>query len=101
MTRHETHITENHAELLKTIERSRLAFLCWLVLAAIVEVGSLIAFILLADWHDRLHQLLAVMSLLIYGTLCLALMSLFSYVRLWVLKVIKAIEVLADTDGNG
>ena len=90
----------DYAVILQTMERSRIGFLIWLGLAVIVEGGSLVAFILLADWHDRLHQLLGVMSLLIYGTLGLCLMAMFVHVRYWILRVIKAVEVLARENGR-
>ena len=98
MSMHDTTGNGIEAGLLRRMERSRQAYLCWIILAGLVEGGSLLAFVLLADWSDPLHQLLAVMSLLIYGTLGLSLMSLFFYVRYWMLRVIKAVEVLADDD---
>ena len=81
--------------LLRRIERSRLAFLAWIALAGVVELGALAGFVLLADWSDRLHQLLAVMSLLIYGTLGLFMTGMLFYVRYWILRVLKAIDLLA------
>ena len=75
---------------LRNIEFSRRCFWFWICFAAIVEGGSLAGFVLLADWSDPLHQLLAVMSLLIYGTLGLCMMALLFQVRYWMLRVVKA-----------
>jgi hypothetical protein len=88
------------ADLLRKMEWSRRCFYFWFGFAALVEGGSLLAFVLLVDWSDRLHQILAVMSLLIYGTLGLCLMAGFYHVRYWMLRVIKAIDVLASDDGT-
>ena len=70
----------------------------WLIFTAIWEGVFLITFLLLLDFHDRLHQLLLVMALLIYGTLAFALITLAVYARSWMRRILKAIELLDEHD---
>ena len=67
-----------------------------LIFTAIWEGVFLITFLLLLDFHDRLHQLLLVMALLIYGTLAFALITLATYARSWMLRILKGIELLDE-----
>ena len=80
-------------------DRAKRGAVLWLVVAAVWEGACLIAFLLLLDFSDRLHQVLLVMALLIYGTLALALVALAAYGRSWMLRALKAIELL-DSPGS-
>jgi hypothetical protein len=59
--------------------------------AAVFEAACLLTFLLLMDFHDRLHWLLLVMAFLIYGTLAIGLCALGAYVNLATERVLKAI----------
>jgi hypothetical protein len=61
--------------------------------AAVFEASGLIAFFLVMDVHDRLHWLLLIAALLIYGTLALGICALGTYVKLSAERVLKAISL--------
>jgi hypothetical protein len=77
------------------IERSVKTFV---TLAALVEGGCLVGFLLLMDYHDRTHQLLLLSVFWIYGTLAFGLMSLGAYVRTLSLKLFQAIDLQGGKD---
>jgi hypothetical protein len=61
--------------------------------AAVAEAGGLASFLLLMNFQDRLHWLLLVMAILIYGTLALGIVALGAYVNLATQRVLKAIAL--------
>ena len=66
--------------------------------AAAVEAAGLIGFLLVMDMHSRLHWLLLIMALLIYGTLALGICALGAYVKLSTERVLKAIALQGPRD---
>lgn len=83
-------------DVLKKIATSERDFKLLIVLAAAVEGGGLLAFLCMMDFGERLHWLLLVMAFLIYGTLAVGLFALGSYTRTWILRVLKAVDLLHD-----
>ncbi|MFN7975770.1 MAG: hypothetical protein U0166_26085 [Acidobacteriota bacterium] len=61
--------------------------------AALVEAMGLAGFVALADFHNRMHVLLLVAAMLIYGTLAMGLVTLGAYMNRCTLKVLKALEL--------
>ena len=66
--------------------------------AAAIEGLGLLGFLLLMDYHSRLHWLLLVMAFLIYGTLAAGIIALGVYVNLATLRILKAIEAREVAD---
>ena len=94
-------LSEIRRRTLDRADRADRTTTAFLILTAIWEGAFLITFLLLLDYHDRLHQLLLVMALLVYGTLALALVTLAAYARSWMLRILKAIELLDERDPAG
>jgi hypothetical protein len=69
-----------------------LFFRAVLRVAALVEAGGLAGLLLLADFKGRLHQILLLQTLLVYGTLSLGLVAVGVLVRHGVLRVHSALE---------
>ena len=80
------------ADVLARVDRAsrnyRLAFFS----ALSVEAAFLIAFFLLADFHNRLHVLLLISTVTTYSIVVLGLFALGSYITRAVLRVLQAIE---------
>jgi hypothetical protein len=68
-----------------------------LLVAAIVEATGLITYLLLMDFHNRLHILLLVMGILIYGTLAAGIFALGAYVNLATQRILKAILLQGES----
>lgn len=71
-------------------QRFRVAF----VGAAVMEGLLLGAFLLLMDFKQRVHVLMLVQAVLIYGTLAIGLMALGAYQRVQTLRLLQAIEAV-------
>lgn len=93
-----TDLDELRHNALERIDRSERAFRGWVIAAGVVEAAGLIAFILLADFSDRTHLLLLVAALLIYGTLAMGIIALGAFIRVGLLRVVKAIEVCTGAE---
>lgn len=91
-------VNEVRQTTLDRIERNerhyKVAFIC----AAIVEACFLASFLLLADFSNRLHVLLLIMTIAIYTILMFGLMALGSHVNRNTLRVLKAIELLGGSE---
>ena len=72
-------------------ERQRLILL---VAMGTFEGVCLILFVVLADWGDRLHQLIFIAACLVYGTLAFGLFSLGAHVQACTHRVLQAVELL-------
>ena len=79
---------------LDRIEQSERRFKLFLFAALGLETVFLIAFVLLADFGDRLHVLLLFSSVAIYMILGFGLFALGAHVSRNALLVLKAIELL-------
>lgn len=85
---------------LRSVRRTDMFFRIVLVFAALVEAGGLAGLMLLADFKDRLHQVLLLQTLLVYGTLSLGLIAVGVLVRQGTLRILTALERSA-LDGDG
>ena len=83
-------------ETLSRVARSEKYYKIFVGCAALVEGGCLLGFLLLMDFDERLHWLLLVMAGLIYGTLAFGMCALGAYVRHGMLRILAAIEIVAD-----
>lgn len=75
-------------------EKKEKRYRLWIVAAGVIEAGCLVAFVGLADFHDRLHQLLLVTAFLVYGTLAMGMLALGAFTQSWCLRILRAIELL-------
>ena len=94
------HLNGIRRAALAHVEKSERAYHYWIVAAGIIEGACLVAFILLADFGNRLHLLLLVTACLVYGTLAMGLFALGAFTQSWCRRLLKAIELLdvqADT----
>ena len=81
---------------LARVEKSERARWWLIVAAAVIEGTCLIAFILLADFGNRLHILLLIGAGLVYGTLAMGILALGAFTQSWCLRILNAIELLGD-----
>ncbi len=94
------HLNGIRRAALAHFEKSERAYRYWIVAAGIIEGACLVAFILLADFGNRLHLLLLLTAGLVYGTLAMGLFALGAFTQSWCRRLLKAIELLdvqADT----
>lgn len=77
------------------IDRSRKHFLGAFLGAAALEAAFLAAFLLLADFSDRLHVLLLLSTVATYTLISLGLVALGAWQRRNTLLVLKAVEQLS------
>ena len=77
---------------LDRIDRSERAYRAFFLAAAIAEALFLAAFVLLADFGDRLHVLLLFASIAIYTIVALGLLALGQHISRCTWRVIKALD---------
>lgn len=77
---------------LKRIEQTERNYKLMFVGAALIEVIFFAAFLLLADFSDRLHLLLLISSITVYTILGFGLIALGLHVNRNALRIISAIE---------
>jgi hypothetical protein len=82
------------ARVLAGIERSERNFKLVFLIAAAWEVLFLLAFILAADFSNRLHLLLLIATVGSYSMVVIGLVALGAHVNRGVLRILKAIELL-------
>ncbi|HEX6748938.1 MAG TPA: hypothetical protein VF092_16695 [Longimicrobium sp.] len=78
---------------LDEIDRRERWFKLSLAGAVLVEAILLLAFLLLADLHDRTHLLLLVSAVLVYSTLALGLAALGAHVSRTGARILAALEL--------
>lgn len=81
-------------KVLADIERSERNFRLVFFIAAIWEALFLVAFILVADFSNRLHLLLLIATVGSYSIVVIGLVALGAHVNRGVLRILKAIELL-------
>ncbi|HKS30745.1 MAG TPA: hypothetical protein VJS44_23280 [Pyrinomonadaceae bacterium] len=81
-------------KVLADIERSERNFKLVFMIAAVWEALFLVAFVLLADFSNRLHLLLLIATIGSYSIVIIGLIALGAHVNRGVLRVLKAIELL-------
>ncbi len=82
---------------LQRIEQTERNYKLMLVGAAVIEVIFLAAFLLLADFSNRLHLLLLISSMTIYTILGFGLLALGLHVNRNALRIINAIESIEES----
>ena len=87
-----TNLDAIRASALRNVRRADMFFRGVLLVAALAEAGGLAGLLLLADFKDRLHQLVLLQTLLVYGTLSLGLLAVGVLVRLGTLRILSALE---------
>lgn len=83
---------------LKRIEQTERNYKLMFVGAAVIEAFFLGAFLLLANFSDRLHLLLLISSITIYTILGFGLIALGLHVNRNALRIINAIESIEKKD---
>ncbi|HEX8177037.1 MAG TPA: hypothetical protein VF543_18240 [Pyrinomonadaceae bacterium] len=81
-------------KVLADIERSERNFKLVFFIAAIWEALFLAAFILAADFSNRLHLLLLIATVGSYSIVVIGLIALGAHVNRGVLRILKALELL-------
>ena len=92
-------INEIRANTLNQIERNERNYKYAFVGAALVELSFLVAFLILADFSNRVHALLLIATIAVYTIVAFGLIALGLHVNRNTLRVINAIELIAK--GNG
>lgn len=85
---------------LASIERSERNFKLVFMIAAVWEAIFLLAFIMAADFSNRLHLLLLIATVGSYSMVVIGLVALGAHVNRGVLRVLKAIELLKADSGS-
>jgi len=91
-------INEIRENTLNRIEYSERNYKLAFVGAAFVELLFIGAFLLLADFSNRVHLLLFIASFSVYTILIFGLMALGLHVNRNTLRMLKAIEMLGKND---
>ncbi len=65
-----------------------------ILVAALLEGIFLVAFLLLADLHNRTHLLLLISTVAIYTIVGAGLFAVASFINRAVLRILKAVELL-------
>jgi len=91
-------INEIRHNTLNQIERNERNYKFSFVSAAFVELLFLVAFLLLADFSNRVHVLLLIMTIVIYTIMAFGLLALGLHVNRNTLRVLNAIELLEKDD---
>ncbi len=81
---------------LERIEKSERNYKMAFFGAAVIETAFIAAFLLLADFSNRVHLLLLISTVAVYSILALGLFALGSHVSRSSLRVLKAVELLGS-----
>jgi hypothetical protein len=91
-------INEIRSNTLNQIERNERNYKFSFVGAAFVELLFLVAFLLLADFSNRVHVLLLIMTIVIYTIMAFGLLALGLHVNRNTLRVLNALETIAENN---
>lgn len=91
-------INEIRGNTLNLIERNERNYKFSFVGAAFVELLFLVAFLLLADFSNRVHVLLLIMTIVIYTIMAFGLLALGLHVNRNTLRVLNALEAMAKNN---
>jgi len=91
-------INEIRSNTLNQIERNERNYKFSFVGAAFVELLFLVAFLLLADFSNRVHVLLLIMTIVIYTIMAFGLLALGLHVNRNTLRVLNALEAIAENN---
>jgi len=87
-------INEIRGNTLNLIERNERSYKFAFTGAAFIEMLFFVAFLLLADFSNRVHVLLLITSVAIYTILAFGLIALGLHVNRNTLRVLNAIELI-------
>ena len=91
-------INEIRRNTLSLIERNERNYKYAFAGAAAIEVLFLAAFLLLADFSNRIHVLLLIVTVAIYTILAFGLIALGLHVNRNTLRVLNALEAIGKKD---
>lgn len=86
-------LAEARRGALDLVDRNERSFKLAFLAAAAAESAFLVAYLLLADFSDRLHVLLLIAAVAIYTIVALGLVALGVYVKRCTLRILKAIDL--------
>ena len=81
------------SDVLARMDRAERNYKLAFVAAAAVEAAFMIAFLFLADFHNRMHVLLLLGTVMTYSIGAVGLFALGAHVNRAVLRVLHALEV--------
>ncbi len=91
-------INEIRGNTLNLIERNERSYKFAFIGAAFVELLFFVAFLLLADFSNRVHVLLLITTIAVYTILAFGLIALGLHVNRNTLRVLNAIELIEKDD---
>ncbi len=91
-------INEIRVNTLNLIERNERNYKFTFIGAAVVEMLFLAAFLLLADFSNRVHVLLLITTITVYTILAFGLFALGLHVNRNTLRVLNALEAIAENN---
>lgn len=91
-------INEIRANTLNLIERNERNYKLAYIGAGFVEALFLAAFLLLADFSNRIHVLLLITTITVYTVLAFGLVALGLHVNRNTLRVLNALETIGKND---
>lgn len=86
-------IEEARRGALNRVDRAERSYKLTFLAAAAVESAFLVAYLLLADFSNRLHVLLLIAAVAIYTIVALGLVALGAHVKRCTLRILKAIDI--------
>ena len=92
-----TRLDEIRNDVLARMDRAERNYKLAFLGAVVLEGAFLVLFLMLADFTNRVHVLLLVATVMTYSILALGLVALGAHVNRAVLRVLHAIDGIADT----
>lgn len=92
-------LDEIRREALNRVDRSERSQRWWIAVAAAIEAACLLTFISLADFSNRLHLLLFIGAILVYGTLAMGILALGAFTQSWCVRILAALQLLDERNG--
>lgn len=96
----EKRLNEIRAATLNSMARNEMWFKLLLGLVGVAETIGVIAVFWLMNWSDSTHRLIFAATMLVYITLALWVWALAVRNRVGEQRILRAIEVLAETDNK-
>ena len=90
-------INEIRSNTLNLIERNERHYNFAFIGAAVIEVLFFAAFLVLADFSNRVHVLLLITTVTVYSVLAFGLIALGLHVNRNTLRVLKALEAIGES----
>ncbi len=87
-----SHTDRARGAALDRIERSERFRKLWVVATCATEVLFFVAFLWLADLSDRLHLLVLMAALLVYMTLGVGMITLWSHANVCTARILRALD---------